>query len=103
MSRMEKKKNDKKRRHQLKGYIFLQIILLVLGLIFTDYALRDMTGFAEGRLIGYEQRSAHYVIALFGSEVSIEKEYVGEKVEYVQSFIDEGIQYMRQRMNNNGD
>ena len=73
MSRVERKKIEKKSNKYFKLYLVLQIILLICALIFVDFQIRGMLGTYESRLIGYDRiENQQYNIHVMGNSYLID-------------------------------
>lgn len=72
MSRIERKKTEKKRKRFFKLFIILEIIILISGLILVDLSTRQMIGLEQNFLIGYEKQDfGESTIYLMGDKHNI--------------------------------
>jgi len=68
MSRVERKKIEKKSKKHFKVYFFFMVIVLIFGLITVDFQVRGMLAIDESGLIGYKQLGNNqYVIQILGN------------------------------------
>lgn len=73
MSRVERKKIERKSNKYFKIYILIQIILLITTLIFVDFQVRDMLGIYESRLVGYHSLgNKQYHLDLIGKSYLVD-------------------------------
>lgn len=73
MSRVERKRLEKKSQKHKKIYFFILAILLISSLITVDFQVRTMLGIDEHRLIGYEEiKNNEYIIQVMGSSYLID-------------------------------
>lgn len=98
MSRIQTKIQNKKKKRQLKGFIILVILFLILGIVSVDYALREMLALNEIRAIGYELQEEEVVIYLLGETFYIANERVNE----VYLFFQEGYYKIIEKIKNVG-
>ncbi|MCC5910324.1 MAG: hypothetical protein JJT76_07800 [Clostridiaceae bacterium] len=81
-----KKAKIEHRKHKKKVILSLAIIFIFLwvGVVAVDYAVRDMLGIEDTKVLGFEVRQEEYVVFTLGNIRYIEKEAVEEKIQNIQ-------------------
>jgi len=73
MSRIERKRIEKKLKIHFKIYIFIIFVLLISGLIAVDFEVRSMLAIDEFGLIGYQQlENDQYIVHLIGKNYLVD-------------------------------
>lgn len=73
MSRVERKKTENKVKRFFRVCMFLQIILLIFGLLAVDFQIRTTLGIDEVSLISYKQiDNSEYIVHIMGKSHSID-------------------------------
>lgn len=81
MSRVERKKVEKKSKKYFKICLFIQIILLIFGLIAVDFEIREMLGIDESSLIGYKQlENRQYIVHIMGESYLVDVSKIGSQI-----------------------
>jgi len=86
MSRVEIKREIKRKKRQLRLLMVFIVILLMTGILSVDYALREMLALEGVRVLGYEMQEEYIVVDFMGKSIYIEN----EKIEKIYTYIDEG-------------
>lgn len=86
VGRMEEKKVLKRKKRYVRLGLLLLLSLLVLGLLATDYALRNMMAlFDGGQLFSYGRENNIHYLEIMGHEFYIDHENIyGNFVTYIE-------------------
>ncbi|KAB3530738.1 hypothetical protein F8153_06410 [Alkaliphilus serpentinus] len=102
MSRMELKKQRKKSTRMVKLLFLLIFLLLLGGLMATDYTMREMLAIYDGKLLGYERMEDLHGIYLMGNIYYIDGALVREKVSLwtseIREWIDKGYRWIKDKL-----
>ncbi|SNT15151.1 hypothetical protein SAMN05446037_104514 [Anaerovirgula multivorans] len=96
MSRIERKIEHRKKKRQLKIFLFLIFIFMIIGILSVDSAIREMLALEDTRVFGYEAQQDYILFYLMGEQIYIEQ----EKVEEIQVFIEEIYYNIIEQVNN---
>ncbi|SCX94921.1 hypothetical protein SAMN03080606_00556 [Alkaliphilus peptidifermentans DSM 18978] len=77
---MEAKKNEKKKRRKLRLVFSLIMVLLISGLIATDYATREMMAIVDGRVLGYTKNDNIHSFFLLGDVYDIDQKVMMDSI-----------------------
>ncbi len=81
MGRMEEKRVLKRKKRYVNICLMILFILLILGVVATDYAIRDMMAlFDGGQLLAYWRDANRHYIEIFGSEYYFDEALVYESL-----------------------
>lgn len=103
MSRMELKKQQKKSTRFISFVFMLIFIILIAGLMATDYAMREMLALFDGsRLLGYGRVEELHEIYLMGDIYYINqteaKEQVTQWATSIKAWINSGYRWIKDKL-----
>lgn len=81
MSRIERKKIENKSKRFFKLCLFLQIVLLICGLLAVDFQIRRMLGIDEVSLIGYKQgENGKHIVHVMGDSYLVDSSMIKAEI-----------------------
>ena len=92
MGRVEQRKQIRKKRKRARFLIICLLIFMILGLVATDYAIREMLAIEESRVIGFTRELDNYKIYFMGEEFFIEYDRIEQVREEIYSFSKDQIE-----------
>lgn len=86
MSRRQIKLENKKKKRQLKLFLFFILLFMIIGILSVDYALREMLALEDAGVFSYERQQNYFILYFLGEKIYIEN----EKIEKIQVLM-EGV------------